>query len=76
MMYMSSIREHFIKECIQIFKREDVHKEFNTMFKPLFQMILQEIYPYIIISMILVVISFALILGIFILLLRMIPKST
>jgi hypothetical protein len=49
---MSFFKEHFIKECIAVFKRDDVHQEVNSMFKPLFQMILQEIYPYIIISMV------------------------
>lgn len=73
---MSFFKEHFIKECIAVFKRDDVCEEINSIFKPLFQMILQEIYPYIIISMILVIISFLLIFGMFILLLRMSPTKT
>lgn len=73
---MSFFKEHLIKECISVFKRDDVHQEVNSMFKPLFQMILHEIYPYIIISMVLVIISFLLIFGMFILLLRMSPNKT
>ena len=73
---MSFFKEHFIKECISVFKRDDVYQEVNAIFKPLFQMILHEIYPYIIISMVLVIISFLLIFGMFILLLRMSSSKT
>ena len=52
-----------LSTLIAVFKRDDVHQEVNSMFKPLFQMILQEIYPYIIISMVLVITSFLLIFG-------------
>ena len=51
-------------------KREDVKNELKQLFKPIIQLILQEIYPYIYLSVLFLLISFFLVLGIFILLLR------
>jgi cellulose synthase/poly-beta-1,6-N-acetylglucosamine synthase-like glycosyltransferase len=65
-----SFREKFIEECLNLFRREDVKREMKNLFRPLVLMILQDIYPYIYISLIFVIISFLLILGIFILMLR------
>ena len=50
--------------------RDDVKDEIKQLFVPIIDLLLKEIYPYIFLSMIFVVISFLLILGIFILLLR------
>jgi len=67
---MENIKDTFINQCLSILKREDVKDELKGLMKPMIDMILQEIYPYILISIIFVFISFLLILGIFILLLR------
>ena len=67
---MSNFKESIIAECVDIIKRDDVKREIKDLFNPIINMILQEIYPYIFLSMIFVIISFMLILGIFILLLR------
>lgn len=67
---MSNMKESLINECVGILKRKDVKEEIKELFRPIIDMILQEIYPYIILSMLFVIISFLLILGIFILLLR------
>ena len=44
--------------------------ELKQLFKPVIQLILQEIYPYIYLSVLFLLISFFLVLGIFVLLLR------
>tara|TARA_Y100000816_G_C26098362_1_gene581658 strand:+ start:2497 stop:2718 length:222 start_codon:yes stop_codon:yes gene_type:complete len=67
---MSTIKDKLLTECLDILNRDDVKNEFKKMMKPLIDMILQDIYPYIFLSIIFVIISFLLILGIFILLLR------
>ena len=67
---MSNLKESLIMECKNIIKREDVKEEIKALFTPIIDMVLQEIYPYIFLSMLFVIISFMLILGIFILLLR------
>ena len=67
---MSNFKESIIAECVDIIKRDDVKREIKDLFNPIINMILQEIYPYIFLSMIFIRISFMLILGIFILLLR------
>ena len=59
-----------IDHCINILKREDVKKEIKNMFQPIIDIILQEIYPYIYLSLLFVIISFLLILAIFIIVLQ------
>jgi hypothetical protein len=62
--------EVFIQKCLNLLKREDIKKEVKDFIKPLIDLILQEIYPYIYISVLFVAVSFLLILGIFLLLMR------
>ena len=64
------IKERIIQECFDILGRDDVKQEIKNITQPLIDIILKEIYPYIYISIIFVFISFLLILGIFIILLR------
>jgi hypothetical protein len=70
----SNMKNHLknkaIDYCLDIIKREDVKNELKQLFKPVIQLILQEIYPYIYLSILFLLISFFLVLGIFILLLR------
>tara|TARA_Y100000589_G_scaffold299076_1_gene308202 strand:- start:955 stop:1188 length:234 start_codon:yes stop_codon:yes gene_type:complete len=67
---MDSLKQNIINECLQILKREDVKNDIKELMKPLIDMIIKQLYPYIFLSIIFVSISFLLILGIFILLLR------
>lgn len=67
---MVGVRESLINECKNILSRKDIKEEIKNLFKPIINLVLHEIYPYIFLSMIFVFISFMLILGIFILLLR------
>ncbi len=60
----------FLEKCINILKREDIKREIKNIITPLLKVILIEIYPYIYISLIVVIISFLLHLGIFCLLLK------
>ena len=64
------IKDTIVNECLNVLHRDDVKKEFKELMKPLINLLLKEIYPYIFLSIIFVFISFLLILGIFILLLR------
>ena len=63
-------KESIINECISIMKRDDIKSELKTLLTPLLELIIIEIYPYIYLSLIFVIISFLLHLGIFVLLLR------
>ena len=65
-----SFKDRIVQECLEILGREDVKDEIKNITKPLIDIILKEIYPYIYISIIFVLISFLLILGIFIILMR------
>ena len=69
-MTSTSIKDTVLRQCLAILKREDVKTELKHLMRPMIDLILQEIYPYIFLSMIFVFISFLLILGIFILLMR------
>ena len=64
------VKERIIQECLEVLGREDVKDEIKNITKPLIDLILKEIYPYIYISILFVLISFLLILGIFVILLR------
>ena len=68
------MKERFIDECIQLLQRDDIKTNLKELIKPVIQpivnILLQEINPYIYLSLIFVFISFLLHLGIFILLLR------
>ena len=69
------MKEQFIEQCLLILSRDDIKKELKELFKPLVSLIIQEIYPYIYLSLIFVIISFLLILGIFYLLVRTNSKN-
>jgi len=64
------IYDSLLKKCLTVLKRDDVKDELKNMFVPLINLLLVEIYPYIYLSMLFVIISFLLHLGIFFLLLR------
>lgn len=64
------MKQEFIDTCLLILSREDVKVKLKELFKPLISIIVQELYPYIYLSLMFVIISFLLILGIFYLLLR------
>jgi|TARA_B100001250_G_scaffold211477_1_gene181446 hypothetical protein len=73
------VKEQIINECLNVLHRKEVKEEFKELMRPLIDMLIKEIYPYIFLSIIFVFISFLLILGIFILLLRSnkyIPKKS
>ncbi len=64
------MKNSLIDQCIEIIRRDDVKNELKNLMSPLIDAILVEIYPYIYLSLIFVIISFLLHLGIFILLIR------
>ena len=64
------MREKIIDQCLQVMKRDDVKHELKQLFHPVIDLIMQEIYPYIYLSVIFVIISFLLTLGIFVMLMR------
>jgi len=65
-----SLKSKIIDECLNTLKRDDVKEEIKELMKPVIDMLLKEIYPYIYLSIIFVIISFLLILGIFLILVR------
>jgi hypothetical protein len=67
---MATLKNKIIEECLNTLKREDVKEEIKELMSPVIDMFLKEIYPYIYLSMIFVIISFLLILGIFLILVR------
>jgi hypothetical protein len=67
---MDDLKTTVINECLNTLKREDVKIQLKELMKPLVDMIIVQLYPYIFLSIIFVSISFLLILGTFILLLR------
>jgi hypothetical protein len=64
------LKDKIIQECLIILKREDVKDEFKNILSPFIELIIKQIYPYLYLCLIFVIISFLLHLGIFVLLLR------
>jgi len=63
-------KDIFIEKCLEILRKPEVKKEIKSFMKPIIDLVLQEIYPYIYLSIIFVIISFLLTLGNFVLILR------
>lgn len=59
-----------VDKCLEIIRKPEVKKEIKIFMKPIIDLVLQEIYPYIYLSVIFVIISFLLTLGIFVLMMR------
>lgn len=60
------MKTNFFSYCVEFMKTD----EFKKCMRPLIQMLLQEIYPYIYISILFVFVAFFLLLAIFVLLIR------
>ena len=65
-----TFKEKIIEELITLINRDDIKNEIKEVMRPVIDMLLKEIYTYIYLSLIFVVISFLLILGIFLILVR------
>lgn len=64
------MKDTILEQCLVILKREDVKTELKNLISPLVDLILVQLYPYVYLSLMFVLISFLLHLGIFVLLLR------
>lgn len=67
---MARDKDIFIEKCLDILRKPEVKREIKIFLKPIVDLVLQEVYPYIYLSLIFVIISFLLTLGIFVLMLR------
>jgi hypothetical protein len=67
---MEDIKESIIQQCIDVIKRKDVRHELQLLVRPMLDMILRELYPYVFLSLVFVIVSFLLVIGIFIILVR------
>ena len=71
------MKDCMIDMCLTILRRDDVKAELKNLVSPLVDPVLNQLYPYIYLSLIIVIISFLLHLGIFFLLVRnrsLVPK--
>lgn len=59
-----------IDMCLTILRRQDVKAELKNLLSPLVDPVLDQLYPYVYLSLLFVIISFLLHLGIFFLLVR------
>jgi hypothetical protein len=66
----NKLKDTIINECVGLLKREDVKDELKKLFSPIVDILIIQIYPYIYLCLIFVIISFLLHLGIFFLLLK------
>lgn len=64
------MKDRMIDMCLTILRRQDVKAELKNLLSPLVEPVLDQLYPYVYLSIIFVIISFLLHLGIFFLLVR------
>lgn len=62
------MKDNFVKQCLEIFKRDDVKQETKLLMTPIIDIILHEIYPYLYLIILLVALIFVLILAILVIL--------
>ena len=53
----NSLKETVIDYCLNVLKRDDIKNELKQLMRPMMDVVLQEIYPYIFLSMIFVFIN-------------------
>lgn len=63
---MENIKQLIVNECVSLLKRDDIKDELKSILKPLVNMIINELYPYVILSISLISIIFFMIVIIFI----------
>ena len=56
---MDNIKTTIINECLNTLKRDDVKDQIKDLMRPLVDMIIAQLYPYIFLSIIFVSISFS-----------------
>ena len=69
-MNMDTIKNSVINECIGLLKRDDIKTEFKGFIKPIIDVVLAQINPYLYICIMFIVVSFLLHLVIFIMFFR------
>lgn len=62
------MKESIVQQCLDILKRDDIKHELRLLFRPIVDLILYEINPYIYITIILVFLIFIMILAILVIL--------
>jgi len=67
---MGTTKEMLINEFLGVLKRDDVKEQIKELFYPIIDLIMVDIWPYIFISLMFVIVSFLIILGNLVLLVR------
>jgi len=67
---MDTIKNSVINECIGVLKRDDIKNEFKSFIKPVIDVVLAKINPYLYICIMFIIVSFLLHLVIFIMFFR------
>ena len=62
------MKDSLVQQCLDVLKREDIKNELNILFKPILEVILYKINPYIYIIVTLVFLIFIMILAILVIL--------
>ena len=70
------MKESFVQQCLDILKRDDIKHELRLLFRPIVDLILYEINPYIYITIILFFLIFIMILAILILLILVLRNKS
>ena len=53
-----NVKEQLIQECVNIIKRKDIKDEIKELVKPILEMLLNEVYPYLYLLIIFIILCF------------------
>jgi len=67
---MKDFKEFMVKQCLELLNRKDIKEEIKDFIRPMINLVVQELYPYMFICVVFSIVSFLMTLCIFIILLK------
>lgn len=67
---MKDFKEFMVKQCLELLNRKDIKEEIKDFIRPMINLVVKELYPYMFICVVFSIVSFLMTLCIFIILLK------
>jgi len=67
---MKDFKEFMVKQCLELLNRKDIKEEIKEFIRPMINLVVQELYPYMFVCVVFSIVSFLMTLCIFIILIK------
>lgn len=67
---MKDFKEFMVKQCLELLNRKDIKEEIKDFIRPMINLVVQELYPYMFVCVVFSIVSFLMTLCIFIILIK------